>query len=259
METQLISNKYKSIGIIIFLLLILGLISFCFYQNGKIQQLKIEESIKDNNIKALKDTVRTEANKSGEIQYSKQSLIATNKNLSDLNKQLGDEVKKQKGQIIFLSNSSGGIKIDTPKTIISNVKKTSDSEYIVTFDLENIYDTINYRSIKVNANIKIDSNKVLTITKSSISKDDIGFNIITGLKEENKNLRIFIRSDYPGLVFNKIDGALIDPRKSDVIKSFFPRKRWGVGIQAGVGIGINNEVKPCVFIGVGISYNLFTW
>lgn len=39
-----------------------------------------------------------------------------------------------------------------------------------------------------------------------------------------------------------------------------PRKRWGIGIQAGYGIGISSgQVKAFPYIGVGISYDLIRW
>lgn len=39
-----------------------------------------------------------------------------------------------------------------------------------------------------------------------------------------------------------------------------PRKRWGIGIQAGYGIGISSgQVKAFPYIGVGISYDLVRW
>ena len=35
-----------------------------------------------------------------------------------------------------------------------------------------------------------------------------------------------------------------------------PEKRWGVGIQAGYGMGLSNgQVKAFPYIGVGISWN----
>lgn len=37
-------------------------------------------------------------------------------------------------------------------------------------------------------------------------------------------------------------------------------KRWGIGIQAGYGIGISSgQVKAFPYIGVGISYDLIRW
>ncbi len=36
-----------------------------------------------------------------------------------------------------------------------------------------------------------------------------------------------------------------------------PRKRWGIGIQAGYGIGVSSgQIRAFPYIGVGLSYNL---
>lgn len=38
------------------------------------------------------------------------------------------------------------------------------------------------------------------------------------------------------------------------------RKRWGIGIQAGYGIGVSSgQVKAFPYIGVGISYDIIRW
>ena len=52
---------------------------------------------------------------------------------------------------------------------------------------------------------------------------------------ENKDglLEIFVKSDYPGFKVSKLDGALIDPKKSNVLKKYFPEKRWGLGVYCG--------------------------
>lgn len=39
-----------------------------------------------------------------------------------------------------------------------------------------------------------------------------------------------------------------------------PRKRWGIGIHAGYGVSVNGTgVVASPYIGVGISYDLFSW
>ena len=35
------------------------------------------------------------------------------------------------------------------------------------------------------------------------------------------------------------------------------KKRWGIGVQAGYGIGANGSHSP--YIGIGLSYNLIRW
>ena len=38
------------------------------------------------------------------------------------------------------------------------------------------------------------------------------------------------------------------------------RKRWGIGIQAGYGIGLQNgQVRSFPYIGLGISYDIIRW
>lgn len=37
------------------------------------------------------------------------------------------------------------------------------------------------------------------------------------------------------------------------------RKRWGIGLHAGYGFGINGRISHSPYIGIGISYNLITF
>jgi hypothetical protein len=245
---------FKNIGLTFFLTLGLVLMVFLnLKQCNDKKSMKAANDLYAYNLKALNDTVRTERNKSEQLEYTKTSLIAGNGSLKELNKSLDSEAKKQKGKVIYIQASNGVIWNTTPSTITGNVT-FSDTTFTVAGLMDVYYDSSNYRSFKVMSTLKIDSARKITLLKTELVKDSLGFNIITGLQEEGKSLRIFIRSDYPGLVFTKIDGALIDPKKSDVIKSFFPNKKWSMGPQ--VGIGINSQMKTCLYIGFGIQYNL---
>ena len=37
------------------------------------------------------------------------------------------------------------------------------------------------------------------------------------------------------------------------------RSRWGIGIQAGYGIGLSGDVRMTPYVGIGVSYNLLGW
>jgi hypothetical protein len=37
------------------------------------------------------------------------------------------------------------------------------------------------------------------------------------------------------------------------------KTRWGVGVQAGYGVMVGNEVRLAPYVGVGISYNIVSW
>lgn len=37
------------------------------------------------------------------------------------------------------------------------------------------------------------------------------------------------------------------------------RSRWGIGIQAGYGIGLSGDVRMTPYVGIGVTYNLLSW
>jgi hypothetical protein len=217
------------------------------------KELKIDQQVAEGNLDALRDTVRIERNKEGQIEFTKQSLISRSQDLEKWNKELADQVKKEKGKVIYIQQASGGIRT-LPPEVITNTITVYDNE---TSSIETVFDTVysadNYRRLKLLTTVKIDSSRIRS-SSSRIIDDQIGFNIVTGLKEEGGKIRIMLRSDYPGLTFSKIDGALVDPHKSDVLKRMFPPKKFGIGPI--IGYGLNPTMKPGYFLGVGLQYNI---
>jgi hypothetical protein len=65
---------------------------------------------------------------------------------------------------------------------------------------------------------------------------------------------VLARTDNPYIVIDDVQGAFIDPTKSNVIKSYFKPKRWGIGLQGGIGVCGDLKIRP--YIGVGISWSL---
>jgi hypothetical protein len=53
---------------------------------------------------------------------------------------------------------------------------------------------------------------------------------------------------------SSIEGSLIDPQKNELIQSYFKPKRWTCGPQ--LGIGFSQSLKPGVYVGFGLQYNL---
>lgn len=67
---------------------------------------------------------------------------------------------------------------------------------------------------------------------------------VSGFRPELDSLRVFPETKY--ITTETISAS--------------PRKRWGIGIQAGYGVGVSGgEVRGVPYVGVGISYNLFQW
>lgn len=269
-------TKPKNRNLIFFL--IFGISIFVnFKACDKIDNLKTEIAVQEHNNKALLDTVETVKNRNGELQQEKTSYITSNKNLREINKELSNEVDKQKGKVIYISNINASLERENKhlsarnssleqenKSLRDSLSNFKDKEgkdvYKLHWDFSNQYDQNNFRIIKGYTAFSIDSSSYKPISEGSELEDfNFGFNITTGLKEQDDMLKIFIKSGYPNLTFSNIQGSLIDPHKSDVIKSLMHEDRWTFGVQMGAGLGYfkGGEMKPTVYVGFGGQYKLF--
>jgi hypothetical protein len=257
--------KYeKLIYFLVIILLFIALLSQC----GSNRKLRNEVNISEHNIAALQDTVTTVKNKVGELQQEKILLISSKKTLEDFSKELAAELEKQKGRVIYISNMLAQLKTDnaalkaenkTLKDSLANIVIDGTNVTYLYWDFSKAYDEYNYRVIKGYTSFVLDTtaNKI-TSRGSELSSFDMGFNLTTGIREENKKLKIFIKSNYPDLKFTNIEGSLIDPQKSDVIKKLVPQHKWTFGPQLGIGaVYYNGNIKPSVYIGIGGQYTLF--
>lgn len=247
-----------------------------------------EKEIKYNqNISYYTDSLRIERNKVNELEYTTNILSASNKNLEELNTDLSNELKKEKGTVVYLSKVVASLKDslkinnkipggqindqinqDNTQTIVfehketyspGNEKYTSgsidvgfcDDEYVSQSFISTNNDTIEV--------------KIPVIDKNAVSvylNDSIVMTMTTGLKENEKTgiLEIFVRSNYPGFTVSYLDGAIIDPHKSTLIKSYFPNKKWGLGINFGIGGFVNHgQLYPGIGCIIGLNYNFVTW
>jgi biopolymer transport protein ExbD len=230
------------------------------------------------NIEAYKDSLTVSKNKAKEIQYNNGVLAATNNNLNELNKDLANEVDKQKGKVIFLTKSNASLvdSINKLKNGNITVKVNGDGSQDIAWHFDTLYAAGNGHYIKGNIHVlplthdttimikTKTGNVALTIPKItsddvevSIPKDSIAFTLITGLErdKESNSLKIFVRSPYPGFSVTKLEGAIIDPQKDPLIKSYFPRKRFVIGPQ--IGAGLTGDLKLRLFIGLGVTYKIF--
>lgn len=238
-----------SISLVLFFLLL--------NQCNATKNAKTELAQSKQNIFALTDTIKVVVNKANELQFEKGMLITSEKGLRDLNAELYKELKKQSSDIAFLQKIVA--KITTQHTdIISGTGNISGNpcdsigKFVAEWEVHKQFDSINYRSLKANTEITVNKREIKGVS-TNIINDEIGIGLITGIKENREgNFEIFVKSNYPGFVPTKIEGAFI-PRKE-----LFPpeqKKNWSVGIgpQAGVGIGGTTSIGPVWYIGLGAS------
>jgi hypothetical protein len=253
-------KKYKKDLIYIAGIIILSL--FLLKQCNSTSDAKREQLITEQNIFALKDTVRAVKNKANELQYQKGILIATNGNLKDLNKDLAAEVDKQKGKVIFLQTVVADLKNKPPKFIPTEVYIYPDGRRSLKWNYDTIFSPGNSRKLAGESFFVVDSTshvfKVIPLY-TDINKDAMSIKFTTGITKNTKEDRyeIFVKSDYPGFSVAQIDGAFI-PTKDPIFGAPPKPKRYGVGVNVGGNVSYNPFTKqPYVGIGiqVGLQYN----
>ena len=249
----------RNLTIVIAIIIIL-LMRRCSTSDGDINTLR-------QNVFALNDSIRTYKTKTGSLVYEKGALISENGNLKNLNKGLSDEVKYLKDNPIVIIKTKIVVKHDTIEIPVYISAPVYNQDGSISSELKWNYDKDfgngNSRKLSGKIDITIDTSMNLTSTPVHITDDEFSIAISTGLTENKDGLlEIFVKSDYPGFSVSSLDGALIDPKKSEVLKKYFPPKRWALGVYGGFGPYIdpfNAKIGMGVQLGIGLQYNLIQW
>lgn len=118
---------------------------------------------------------------------------------------------------------------------------------------------INYVTVRLpKADDKEDNfpNKTVTKLPESVPEDSVTVQIpITQKVYEDSTYTAYVsgyRASLDSLVFKM-------PREVITIKEKRKHKRWGVGFQVGYGLTLKGNPQFTPYIGVGVSYNLFSF
>jgi len=259
--------KNQSVSMLVSMIILASLFFKGCDENSK---LRIEISIRDNNIIALEDTVRTEKTRNGEMQQVKTILMADVKNLKDLNEDLHKEVKNQKSKVFYISKIAAQL-----NDKLKNFSPPGEHIYDPVTGFDDIswnFDTVGNdwgRKISGKTSFKVTSTcdgYTIDPQDNTIESLSYNFSITTGIKESERfpgGLEIFVNSSYPGMVFDKINGSIVDPLD---FKKYLPAekpKKWSIGPYVGLGYGItlqqNPQFVPNLGIGVGIQYKVISF
>jgi len=272
-------------GILIFLILTAA-VYFGVSLYNKYQDNKNHLAISEQNSVYYQDSLRTERNHVGELVYQHAVLMATNANLTKLNSELESELKKERGNVIYFSKINASLMQEIydlknrPDTNFISVIINSDFTQTIVFQYDTIFSKGNSRHLLGAIKVGFKNDKFLTYTFFSedtqdsveikiplidenavsvnIPRDSISMTMFTGLKENEETglLEIFVRSNFPGFVVTELDGALIDPHESALLKSYFRTqkpKHWGLGVTVGIGTTLSDKqlwVGPSASLGV---------
>jgi len=251
--------------LVVALILAIIFLRGCGSGASDIEVLKYEQ-----NITALQDSIRTYETKNGDLVYEKAALLVESDKLKRFNEDLANEVKDLKDNPIVITKFVTKIVHDTlwlkPEIDTNNITWNADSTVKIipfTWGDSTEYAPNNYRNLAGKYIIEVDTSLNVTTQSFAITKDELGLSFTTGITENKDGLlEIFVKSPYPGFRPTEINGALIDPRESDVIKKFFPPKRWAISPYAGYGVYFDPQKIQFghgVQLGVGISYGIFQW
>lgn len=240
----------SSLGIIISVIVLMLLLKQC----EEIKKLKSKVDVSELNQEALKDTLRTERTILNNERFLKNSLLTSNSDLMALNSDLAEEVKNLKGKVLVITKFITVVKNDT-HYVNNHLNSYPNRKYGLSWKYDTNFTNNNYRKISGESFFRIDTvnNNVISMN-TRLDKDEIGISMVTGIREKNNNLEIFIEPRYPNMKVTDIQGAVIDPQKSEVLNKMFPVKKWTIGPYLGVGISVGKTVLiPSVSFGVSIQ------
>ena len=244
------------IGLVIILIL---LMRSCSTPESDVTSLR-------QNVRALNDSIRTYKDRNGQLVFQKGALISDIKGLKDLNEDLYKEIKNLKDNPVVIIKTKIKIVHDTVFVPVYVGKPVHNLDGSISRDLKWSYEKEfskgNYHKLAGDCIATIDTAKNLSVSPMHITTDELGLSLTTGLVENGDYLEIFVKSPYPGFTPTSINGSLIDPTKSDVIKKYFPPKKWAIGVFGGYGVyfdPMNVRVGSGLQIGLGLQYNILQW
>lgn len=203
--------------------------------------------IAQHNVEAALDSIRYLKDANGHLYAEKKSFIATISELKNLNNEMYENIQSLQRQVRK--------KIMTGSDIAVVVRDTIYQDQIIEYTLDSLVN-IPFTDQSINAN------SLVRIHRDNIRLQQFTYSMDIPLEVYfTKDYQIIARSKNEHVTFSKLN-SFIDPS----ITKLRDRKRWGLGIQAGVGFMPGYDLgkkafAPAVgpYIGVGISYHILQW
>lgn len=240
----------------IFIILIVALASFTFYQHGKVQDLQRELSISQDNMDALTDSLRTYEDSMGNLVGEKNAFQADIETLRELNEELANKVDSLERNPETITDVNVIVERDT---IIVNqdIEWTalSDSAYKINWDFSESGHW-GYRYLEGYTSFIINSDFTITPVQNVLLKDSYSMNITTGFdRTEEGNFVVYAQTDFPNANFNLVDGAVLTPSMFNIPEAT-EKNRWALTLNLGYGVTPNFKFQP--YLGLGVGYIIYS-
>ena len=194
------------------------------------------------------DSLEYYKNKAHEEYVAKNTYIMELNDIKATNEELYKEIKNLKDHPIVVTKTEIQYKHDTITTQVDSIIKQID-------------DKLYYWSANDSTYLQIAG--ITTITENGEKFENVisEVSMTAGLtfdliETKDKQLKVIAKSDNPYIEFNDINSAVLDPKESKVLKSYFKPKRFGVGPYVGGGLTVTPDGKFIVTPSVGLAV---TW
>lgn len=243
---------FKKINLNTILIIALVIVAILYLkQCNTTSNLKGDIKIANMNRIAMLDSVTTYKDKNGSLVYEKSTLIASKKELKDLNNDLYKDIKSLKNNPKIVIKERIVVEHDTIK-VPTTVSKYPDGSIGLNWKYDSTFSAGNFQKLSGETKFKYVDDS-LNILGTSINQNTFGMSFVTGLTKGKDSYEIFIKSDYPGFSVSSIEGAIIDKSMIESDESAFV---VGPSIGYGILFGSNGNINHGINVGFNVTYSL---
>ena len=238
---RFVFSDAKHVIIVLLLVSVLGLFFNYHSLKHSYQNLVIDSQ----------DTVMIYKNKTKDLYVMNQAYVTDIANLKKENADLHKEVKNLKDHPIIVTKTEIVYQVDSIKVYTASVTVNADS----TLYTSNFSYNDGWCKIAGYNTFDIYTHSSETFLNTIGAQSSLYLDLI----EKDKKLQFIVRADNPYLQINRIEGAVVSPEKSKILRQRF-NKPWGVMIGVGPSmVVVDNSVKvyPALQLTIGYKFMSF--
>lgn len=224
---------------IILIILAISLVFNYFLFRG-VNKLSDKNDIMEANQRAL--TAKIEKRVEGkDTVYSKEIFQVENlKDLKKLDRELYNELKNLDGKVQTFNRLLA--EIDNKIGNIPTNHSVSDSTITLTWGNESQFRTLKGQNV---IGYHVNNNKFfIKDVKTDITEDIYRLELTSGTRKRNGKIEYYVEPKDPNM-------KIVDIKGGTLVE---PIKKFGIGLQ--LGVGINQQLNYSPYIGIGLNYNL---
>ena len=240
------SNLFKNFSFRDWLLLAVSVLLLFFFFRARNLQNELMEARQE-----YTGEITEYVNRASEEYQARQLAVLSLNEAKKQNIELAEEIKNLKDNPVVVSKIKTVFKVDTVFMETAHETALPDSTGLEYHKLNWSYKHPDgYYDIAGNTSVTRDFSRYSSVLEHL----SVSSKMTVDLIDSNNHLVLLARSDNPYINVSDINAVVIDPRKSPIIKKYFPAKRWGIGPY--VGFGVTHELKPTWSLGISLHYSI---